>query len=208
MAQPAAAAPAEKTIGVALLGAGIFARTGLLPAILAPSSPFKLLAVYSRSRASVQALLDNLPASLEKPEAYHEEADPTTGSPKPLSTLLARSDISSVIMALPILSQPALVAQCLEAGKHVLSEKPVAGDCAQGRELLNSVSGKCAAMVKGAPVWMVAENYRFESGLERAAELAKRIGSLVTFTATWHLYVTPNASYHATAWRTVPDYQG
>jgi len=45
-----------------------------------------------------------------------------------LDELLARQDISAVVIALPIASQLDVVVKSLKAGKHVLSEKPVGPD--------------------------------------------------------------------------------
>ncbi|KAI8834301.1 hypothetical protein BC829DRAFT_458608 [Chytridium lagenaria] len=156
----------EKTIGVALFGAGIFAKTALLPAILAPSSPFKLLAVYSRSHASASSLISSLPTSYPHP-AY------TTmiSLPPPLS---------------PLPSQTSL------------------------REKTHFSLPRSYAFTHCNPpsIWMVAENYRFESLLRRASSLVKHIGNIVTFATTWHVGVAKDVSYHATEWRKIPDYQG
>lgn len=53
-----------------------------------------------------------------------------------LGDLLARSDIHAVIVVLPISQQPDVIIRALKAGKHVLSEKPVAKDVKSALKLI------------------------------------------------------------------------
>ena len=69
-------------IRLALVGAGIFARDAHVPAIKALGDRFEIAAVYSRTRATAEALLPLLPGS----------ADIYTD----LDALLARPDIEAV----------------------------------------------------------------------------------------------------------------
>lgn len=59
-----------------------------------------------------------------------------SGEGRGLDYLLARSDIKAVIIALPIKNQPEYIRKCLLAGKHVLSEKPVAENVRDAKELI------------------------------------------------------------------------
>lgn len=95
-----------------------------LPAIAATRS-LRLVAVYSRSSRSVKAL-----AQAAKKYAatahddlgiYCDEDGPEAG----LEALLERDDVDTVVMALPIPAQPALIEKAWRAGKSVISEKPV-----------------------------------------------------------------------------------
>jgi len=129
-------------IGIAILGAGIFPREGKhkavckfddtdppsehMPAIQACDS-LSLKAIYSRSEASATAL-----AKSADVDAYFDS--PKSPS-KSLDDLLQRKDIHAVIIALPILVQPAIIKKALSAGKHVLSEKPIATDVATAEGL-------------------------------------------------------------------------
>ena len=103
---------------------GIFVKEQHLPAVQA-SSDLELKAIYSRSLTSAQSVS----SSLTGVALYSDDS-------KPLSELLARSDIQAVIIALPISAQPAYIKQALTAGKHVLAEKPIAKDIATARELI------------------------------------------------------------------------
>ncbi|KAJ1568910.1 hypothetical protein HK405_012323, partial [Cladochytrium tenue] len=83
-----------------------------------------------------------------------------------LSSLLSRPDIAAVVVALPILQQPAVTRTAIAAGKHVLSEKPVAGTVAAARDLLAWYD---ALPTDTRSFWGVAENYRFKRSLQFAA---------------------------------------
>lgn len=50
--------------------------------------------------------------------------------------ILQREDIPCVIVAVPITETPRLCRMAWAAGKHVLSEKPVAPDSTQARDLI------------------------------------------------------------------------
>ena len=89
------------------------------------ASQLTLRAVYSRSLKSAQAL--NV-----KVDLYSDDA----GAGKTYHDLLLRDEIHSVIIALPILSQPEYIEAALAAGKHVLSEKPISGDLKRAESLI------------------------------------------------------------------------
>ena len=188
----------SKTIGIALLGAGIFAKTGTFqpslsfPSISLPTPPSLLLhpltpltttahlpalkaqpqsptptvlrAIYSRSQKSSSELASHASEELGYAvEFYAEDANAEGGGKKGLESLLARDDISVVIVALPITVQPQVVLQALAAGelglfddmcacnatvnvsdltvycwigKHVLCEKPIGPFVKAAQELI------------------------------------------------------------------------
>ncbi len=183
-----------------------------LPAIQACAA-FSLKAIYSRSSASATAL-----AGPAKVDAYFDSpSDPT----KSLEALLKREDISAVVVALPILVQPAVIKKFLAAGKHVLSEKPIAKDVRTAEDLI-----KWHAEQKGRAIWSVAENFRFLDSIEYAAQQIKKIGGdVVTFSFKLYGFVDESDKFYQTPWcvftipfdtewllkfcrRQVPEYQG
>jgi predicted dehydrogenase len=161
-----------------------------------------LKAVYSRSEHSAQALADAAATQLHLDHTlpvYHD-ADPAAN----LNALLARQDIHAVVIALPITVQPSIVLACLQAGKHVLSEKPVAPDVKQGLDLIRTYRSQYQP--KGL-VWRVAENFEAEPVYQAAAALIKqgRIGKVCFFKVSDVKYIDEDSQWYKTPWRTIPD---
>jgi len=192
--------------GIAILGAGLFAKEAHLPAlsVLGEAAP-PLKAVYSRSEKSAHDLADAAATALNLtslPSIYHD-GDPTST----LDALLARSDITAVIVVLPITLQPSIVVKALAAGKHVLSEKPVAPDVKQGLDLIKTYNQLYKP--KGL-IWRIAENFEAEPGFRAAGEVIQsgKIGNVIFFKTVVVNYIDKESKWYKTPWRTVPDYQG
>lgn len=177
-------------IRLALVGAGIFARDAHVPAIKSLGDRFEIVAVYSRTRATAEALLPLIPG---KPQIFTD-----------LDALLAKPEIEAVDILLPINNLAWATEKAFVAGKHVIAEKPIAQDVATGRKLVE-IHRK-----KPNLVYMVAEQYRYEAAFIRAAEIVKsgEIGRLIA--AQWSLLLPtrPGNKYYATAWRRASDFPG
>jgi hypothetical protein len=121
---------------------------------------------------------------------------------KSLSDLLARADVAAVDVVLPILRQPDVVRAALQAGKHVLSEKPVAGDVAAARALIGwyeAWEGPGQQGGAGKPLWGVAENWRFMESLRYAARRVGEIGGqVVSFRLVQHGFMREDNKYFNT----------
>ena len=180
----------HEPIPIALIGAGVFMRSVHLPALLRLERAFHIVAVYSRTEASAAALTEQIPYPVTVTTA--------------LDGLLTREDIAAVDIALPIQVMPAVVERALAAGKHVVSEKPIAPDVMSGRRLLD------AYRRRPGQVWMVAENWRYEAAFTHAAELvqAGAIGRPIACQWTILTPMTPDNRYYHTAWRRAGDYAG
>lgn len=190
--------------GTAILGAGIFAKEAHLPALQALGSLApKLKAVYSRSEKSARELAAEATALLNTIPDVYFDGNPSSN----LDALLARSDISSVIIVLPITQQPSIVLKALAAGKHVLSEKPIAGDVASGAKLIAQYEAQYKHM---GLVWRVAENFEVEPGHTAAgrAIAAGKIGKVTFFSSRTVNFIDQDSKWYKTPWRTIPDYQG
>lgn len=179
--------------------------TAHLPAIHKLKDTYQLKAVYSRSKSSSTELAKaaealGLPSN---PLVYHDEGSQDTN----LDALLARDDIQVVIVVLPISIQPQVILKALAAGKHVISEKPVAPTVESGITLIQDYETNYKP--KGL-IWRVAENFEAEPGLLAAAKAIadQKIGKVLF----WNLQVLRNVDednmWYKTSWRTVPDYQG
>lgn len=175
--------------------------TAHLPALKALGSLApNLRAVYSRSEKSANALADDATDLLHyRPDVYHD-GDPSAN----LDALFDRLDISIVIVVLPITVQPGIVLKALAAGKHVLSEKPVAPDVASGLKLIATYEAEYKP--KGL-VWRVAENWEVEPGYIVAAHAlrAGKIGKVIFFSLRGVYYIDQESKWYKTPWRTVPE---
>jgi predicted dehydrogenase len=149
-----------------------------------------LKAVYSRSQQSAQALAESSGSNVE----FYYDAPATQG--KSLDDLLARSDVHAVIVVLPILSQPEVIRKALTAGKHVLSEKPIAKDVKTARDLVDFYNGLATK-----PLWGVAENFRYMEPFVYARNALKEIGGDVrTFSLKLHTITAEDNKYYHTEW--------
>lgn len=177
-------------IRLALIGAGIFARDVHVPALLALPQTFEIVAVYSRSLANAAALANQLSGDVD---TYAD-----------LTELLDRQDIEAVDIILPIEVMPSAVEMALGAGKHVISEKPIAPDLAVGRRLLTTYA-RCPGQI-----WLVGENWRYEDAFEQAAGIVHsgQIGRPLL--CHWAVYnpIKPDNKYYSTPWRRSGTFPG
>lgn len=178
---------AQQSIRIAIIGAGIFARDAHLPAMQSLGDTFKVVAVCSRSQESAERLASVIAPDVE---VYTD-----------LDALLARPDIDAVDVVVPINQMPLIVEQCLRAGKHVISEKPIAPDVAAGTALLR---------VPTNAVWMVAENVRYTEAFRAAADAVQRgdIGTPIACSWARAVVLSTDNKYYNTQWRRAGDFPG
>ena len=161
-----------------------------------------LKAVYSRSEKSVRDLVEKAVVKLKlktAPSIYHD-GDASAN----LDVLLARQDITGILIAIPISVQPSIILKSLAAGKHVLSEKPVAPDVKKGLEMIGTYNQLYKD--KGL-VWRVAENFEAEPGYRAAAAAIQsgKIGRVGFFKMLVNTYMDQDSKYYKTPWRKIPD---
>lgn len=99
-----------------------------------------LKAIYSRSQISAENFIA---AASSNAEAYFDS--PSIPS-KSLDSLLQRDDIAAVIVCVAINVSPEVIKKALHAGKHVLSEKPIAPDlknCSELDRFLSTRDQRC-----------------------------------------------------------------
>ena len=185
-----------KPVRIALVGAGIFMKNAHIPGIArlnqdtpAEQPPFEVVAVYSRTESSAKGAVEAVEAAMPAPSKVELFTD--------LDAMLARSDIEAVDIALPAQIISEAIQKSLTAGKHVLSEKPIAAQSSAARELISLAASKPDL------VWMVAENFRYETVFQRAAELVRsgKIGRPLVAQWSLHVPVGPSMPYYNTAWR-------
>ncbi len=153
-----------------------------------------------RSQRSTAAAAENaarLAAGLPHPPAIYTEID----------ALLQRADIEAVDIVLPIPLQPTVVEAALKAGKHVLSEKPVAPDVSTGQQLLETADRLTR---DHGLVWMVAENFRYMEAFAAASRILRsgEIGHPLQFSWVIASALNPDNQYYQTAWRRDNSFPG
>lgn len=106
---------------------------------------------------------------------------------------------------LPITVQPEFIRKALAAGKHVLSEKPIAKDVTTATQLLSEYR---KTIDSSKTTWSIAENWRFLESHVYAAEEVRKLGRILGFRTRVHSMIKPGGKYFETAWRKTPEYQG
>ena len=107
---------------IAILGAGFGTRV-TAPALRAEG--WQIVALFSRRPERAEQIA----AKLDIP---HHTAD--------YHALVARDDIDAVVVSTPTTTHHAIVLAALQAGKHVLCEKPFAANIEQAREMVDAAA--------------------------------------------------------------------
>ena len=167
---------------VAILGLGV-GITGHLPAFR--SSGFDVVALGATDREKV----DKLAQENNVPGAYVESQ---------YDELLKIPGLDVVVVASPPMTHVDLTLRALDAGKHVLIEKPFAPNAAEGEKMR-------AAAAKSDRTTMTAEAYRFAPSHAYVKELVDQgyIGDLkmMTMTMLQGPKVRPEPAQPRTYWR-------
>ena len=146
--------PNANRIGVALVGAGSFARAQHLPNLLAQKDTFELRAVMSRTGASAKSVAAQAGAAFATTD---------------LDEVLGDQTVDLVLISTRHHLHAELTLRALEAGKHVFVEKPLALD----EEELVAIEAFYASNPEG-PLLMTGFNRRFSPGMTRLRELLAR----------------------------------
>jgi predicted dehydrogenase len=177
-----------KTLRLGIIGTGIAANQLYLPELERLRSKIEVVAVANRRKAKARSFAKRAGVAVVCQSG--EE-------------LLARADIDAVLLSLPIDVIATWVKKALAAGKHVLSEKPIAASVAEGRRLIRAAE-------KFQRVWLVGENFFFAPHVRAAAGWvgAKRLGSVRLVEASKLVWMARGNKYFETAWRRRPRFVG
>ncbi|KAK3254971.1 hypothetical protein CYMTET_35832, partial [Cymbomonas tetramitiformis] len=170
------------TLRVAVVGCGWFARRMHLPVLQKLQRTrgnlrgfhLRLVALCSLSEESLKAALHVLGPEAEQVRCHTS-----------LDKVLADTEVDVVDLVLPIPEMPAAIEAVLEAGKHVISEKPAAPSAAASCRLWQAYQrlGGAGQLDQGdAPLpvserrraglaWCVQENWSHKPGVARVAAL-------------------------------------
>ena len=129
----------------------------------------------SLRKATVRAVSDLDPERLQ----YVAEQYPTVSLQTDFQAMLANAAIDAVVIATPTDSHYQIVKQALQAGKHVLCEKPLCRHVAEGAELVALAREKQALL-------MVGHIFLFNAGILKLKELltAQALGKIFYLSAT------------------------
>jgi glucose-fructose oxidoreductase len=89
--------------------------------------------------------------------------------------------------------QPEFIRKALLAGKHVLSEKPIAKDIATAQELLQWYQTNIDT---SKIFWSVGENFRYLTKFIFAAEQVRTLGKVLNFRVNVHNLVKADNKYY------------
>jgi predicted dehydrogenase len=144
---PVRMAPAIATkpgrLRLALIGAGSFARAAHVPALRSLSERYAIQAVVSRTGHKAKELAANVGAAYASSD---------------VDAVLADQDVDAVLIATRHDSHARLALRALQAGKHVLVEKPLALEPGELDAIEAFFQGRAAG---AAPLLMTGFNRRF-----------------------------------------------
>jgi predicted dehydrogenase len=175
-----------------IIGTGLAVEKLHWPVLKQMTDRFQIVAFANRGRENAQHFSDYSGVSMDHYTAdYHE--------------LLARDNVDSVLISLPIPLQAQVMRESLEAGKHVMCEKPPGANEEEARALIG--------VEKAHPdqVLLIAENHFYRDNIRYAKSLIEQ-GSL----GRVHLMAYRNISqlvpqpdgFSSTPWRHEGDYVG
>lgn len=153
---------AESEIGIGVAGYGYWGP--------------KLVRAFSRvAGCRVHAVVDRDPAQLDRSHTEYPEVrcEPDYRS------LIDDPDIQAIVIATPSSTHHALAAKALEAGKHVLVEKPLALSVRDAEHLV-------ALSERHGGLLMVDHTYLFTGAVERIRQLVRagELGDILYFDST------------------------
>ncbi len=90
--------------------------------------------------------------------------------------LLDRRDIDLVVILTPMTEHGRMIREALEAGKHVLAEKPLAVTLEEGREVLRSARGSRSRLVP-APFTVLSPTFGAIAGRLRRGEIGRVVSA-------------------------------
>lgn len=177
-----------KRLRLGIIGTGIASTDLYLPELEQLRSKIDLVAVANRRKHKARAFARRAGVAV-----VCDSAD----------ELLERDDVDAVLLSLPIDVMAKWVKRALAAGKHVLSEKPIAASVAEGKSLI-------AQARKYRRVWLVGENFYFAPHVLAARRWVQtgRLGDVRVVDATQLVWMARGNKYFETPWRRQPRFVG
>lgn len=169
------------TLKIAMLGTGRIADQELAPAI-AEVDGACLWSVFSRDAGRGREFAERHAAAAKEPT--HTDLD----------NLLADDDLDAVLIASPDKLHARQCIAAARAGKHVLTEKPMATEVAEAQAMIEACD-------EAGVVLAVAYHMRWHAGHRKLAGLvhAGRLGTLRHMRAQWTLLAPNDRNWRASA---------
>jgi predicted dehydrogenase len=180
-------------IRLGIIGAGLIVTAKHWPALSALQEVFRVVALANRDLSKAEALADVVAtASGFRPATYGSYRE-----------LLSQEHLEAVCLALPPAMNPEAVEAALDQGCHVLAEKPIAANLADGARMVAWPAFYGRSL-------MIAENYRYLASYRRAADLIQQgmIGQPQIARWSYYHYLGQENPYYQTAWRQNPVHIG
>lgn len=183
---------APRPLRLGIIGTGLAVEKLHWPALRQLTDRYRIVAFANHSRPKAEAFAAYSGASLD---AFHRD----------YRDLLRRDDVDAVLVSLPIALNEPVTRACLEAGKHVICEKPAGGNREQAADFL--------ALAEQFPDRrvLVAENWFYRDDLRLARSLLDdgAIGRLhlLSWRVASHL-IPREGTFSSTPWRWQPQYRG
>jgi predicted dehydrogenase len=181
-----------RSIRLGIIGTGLAIKLLHWPALRQMRDRFEVVALANDTRKPAEEVAELIGIGMERYHPNYED-------------LLKRDDVEAVLVALPIPLLYPVTRAALEAGKHVLSEKPTGSNLEQAREFLALDAHYSDRKV------LVGENFFYRDDLRMARALLDNgaIGRvhLMTHRVVTHL-VPREGTFSSTPWRHAPLYRG
>ena len=175
-------------VKLGVIGCGIAARELHFPALQKLKDKFEITVVCNHTEPKAKSFAEmagGVPYVLD----YHE--------------LLQREDVEAVDIILPIHLNYAVTKDALEAGKHVIVEKPLAANLQEADQML--IFEQRYPQVK-----MVAENFRYRTTFHRIKSILENNEIGQPYAVFWNVFyfVNKQNKYALTDWRIHHQYPG
>ncbi len=156
---PGGQAPSNRKLRLGVLGAGMIAivPNGFLPGIGQLADRVEVVAITSRTRARAEDVAQDFAI----PRVFDD-----------LATMLADADLDAVLNVTPIDVHYETSLQILEAGKHLLSEKPLASTMREADDLIAKAK-QHGVQILSAPVDMLRSEWIEARRLVQSGALGK-----------------------------------
>lgn len=178
---------------IAILGAGIFVRNTYIPILSEIADLLVLKAIWSRTEESARG-------AVEVAKKFFPDVECKWGD-EGLDEIIQDSSIIGVAVVLAAQNMVDMSLKLLKAGKHVLQEKPAAASVSELETALSHYK-----TLNSAPIWAVAENYRFEPAFLEGKKLMAEIGEVINIHVVIEGSMNSLNPYFSSTWRR--DYPG